>query len=680
MATPVYVEGFEHGVISASGGGLFSAVSNAPTADATIKRTGGYSMWCYKTVAAACFVAFPVQPASQTYEVGRFYVRVDAAPSTATGLLRWDTAGGVSFYITLSAARVLSASIIGGTERFGPTLSLGTWYRIDFRLYCGGATYTIDWQVEGVAQTQATLGSQAASTFSATLTRLGSSSSCTHDFHFDDVVISNTTGDYPISTLDTGVLGLPPNAAGTSNPGTYIQDNGSVVVNDATNPANVELDDVPFNGADYIKQTELDTALYAEVNFADIAETTILGAMAFLAYTSAATQANNGQTRIRDSNGQETTVFANDMSETSMFYKSAIVLTPSGGGTQAHVNALTGRVGYSSDATPDPYWQGLMIQVAYEEAAGEQHSGSSSVSGGGAIEATGNKTGKGSSTVSALGAIATLGFAAMFGISSISGGGSIATTGQKSASGISSISAGGEIVSSGGRTVFGSSSISGGGSIVATGLKDARAPTSVAGAGALSGSGTKSTTGASQISAGPGAEALGTKAGFGASEVSGGGAIVSYGTAEEAEEHSGASEVSGGGAVVSLGEKNGKGTSLVSGAGAEDATGRKSTTGASVVSDGGATLALGSKSALGASEVTGGGAITSEGHQVTFEEHSGSSVVSGGGSIESYGVKGAWHTDAVLPTPVERTAIAEDSKRMATASGKRTFEINRRRS
>jgi len=676
--TPVYVEGFEHGVISASGGGLFSAVTNAPTADATIKRTGGYSMRCYKTAAAACFVSLPTQPASQTYEVGRFYVRVDAAPSAATGLLRWDTAGAVSFYIGLSTARVINASIVGGTQQNGPTLELNTWYRIDFRLYCGGATYTIDWQVEGSAQTQATLGSQAASTFSTTTTRVGSSSSCTHDFYFDDVVISNTTGDYPIGP--GGVVGLSPNAAGASNLSTGIEDNGSVDVDDTTNPANIELDDVPFNGADYIKQVGVASTNYAAVAFADTAETTIHGAQAFLAYTSAAASpANSASAKIYDEDGVETDIFTGDMSESSAFYKSAICRTPTGGWDTAAVNALQGRVGYATDYAPVPYWQCLMIQVAYGT-GGESHSGSSSVSGGGAIEATGTKGGKGSSTISALGAIATLGFAAMFGLSSISGGGAIATTGQKSATGISSISAGGEIVATGGRTIFGSSSVSGGGVIVATGLKDARAPTSIAGGGALAGAGTKSTTGTSEISAGPGAEATGTKTALGVSVVSGGGAIESSGTSEEAEEYSGASEVYGGGAVVSLGEKNGKGTSLVSGAGAQEATGRKSTTGASVVSNGGAILALGSKSALGASEVTGGGAITSEGHQVTFEEHSGASIVSGGGVIESYGVKGIWQTDAILPTPSGRTVTAEDSKRTVAAnSSGRTVTVNRRR-
>ena len=678
MATLVYVEGFEHGVISASGGGLFSSITNAPTADATTRRTGAYSMRCYKTVAATCFVAFPTQPASQTYEVGRFYVRIAAAPSVETGLLRWDTAGGVSFYILLTAARAIKAQVIGGSAQTGPTLALDTWYCIDFRLYCGGATYTIDWQVDGSAPTQATLGSQVASTFSATATRFGSTASGTFDLYFDDVVISNATGDYPIG--EGGVIGLSPNAAGTSNPGTYIQDNAGNVVDDSTNPAYVELADVPFNGATYIKQTELDTNLYAEVGFEDTAETIIQGAKAFLSYMSASASANNGQTRIRDSDGQETTVFSNDMSESASFYKSAIVLTPSGGWTTAHVNALKARVGYSSDATPDPYWQCLMIQVAYEEVAGENYSGSSSVSGGGAQVAVGAKGGKGSATIGATGALVALGFAAMLGLSSISGGGSIAATGQKGASGISSVSGGGAIEATGGiiESYSGASEVAGGGAIEATGAKTGQSPGAVSGGGALTASGEKGGQSASTVAGGGALAGAGTKATSGASEVSGGGAIVAVGTAEEIEHYSGASEIAGGGSITALGEKGGEGAGVVSAGGALAATGTKAGSGASTVAGGGAFVDLGTKSASGTSEVSGGGAIVAEGGQIV--PVTGTSEISGGGMIESWGVKGRWITDCAIPKAVERTAEVTPSVRSKYAkSSKRSVTVKRRR-
>jgi len=382
----VWIEGFEHGVLSISGGGIVNSLTGAPTIDSTTKRTGGYSCRFYKTVAATCYFGKTIS-GSPTYLVGRIYFYFTTLPAANTFLLKAMTAaGGYPRIDYVLASQRIAMSVGGVGQQLGPVLSTGQWYRVDFRMYCGGATRTIDWAIDGVDQTQVSTA-VAASTFVSL--NVGSEISTTFDFYVDDIVLSATTGDYPIGA--GGVKGLSPNAGGASNPGTYIQDNGSVVVNDSTNPANVELDDVPFNGADYIKQTELNTALYAEVNFADTAETTILGAQAFLAYTSATTTANDGQTRIRDSNGQETTVFSGDMSETSAFYKSAIVLTPSGGWTMAHVNALTGRVGYSSDATPNPYWQGLMIQVAYEE--------------GGATQKSVNDAGTGSDSIDILGAI-----------------------------------------------------------------------------------------------------------------------------------------------------------------------------------------------------------------------------------------------------------------------------------
>lgn len=365
--TPVWIEGWEHGVISVSGGGIVnSIVGTAPIVQSTIKRTGGYAL--KSAAAAGTSNCLKTLAASSYYLVGRFYFYVASGqwPSLQTCILYGNINPYPCIFLTAGATEKKVGLGYSSTllQKSG-VITEDAWHYVDFYFNGSANPWTINASVDGVPLTQGT-AAYAAALMPGFCS--GIYNTCTGTVYFDDLVLSQTSGDYPIGA--GGVVGLSPNAAGTSNPGTYIQDNGSVVVNDATNPANVELDDVPFNGADYIKQTELDAALYAEVNFADTAQATIHGAQAFLAYSSEAVSANNGQTRIRDSNGQETTVFSGDMSETTMFYKSAIVLTPSGGWTMAHVNALTGRVGYSSDATPDPYWQGLMIQVAYVEGAG----------------------------------------------------------------------------------------------------------------------------------------------------------------------------------------------------------------------------------------------------------------------------------------------------------------------
>jgi hypothetical protein len=51
------------------------------------------------------------------------------------------------------------------------------------------------------------------------------------------------------------------------------------------------------------------------------------------------------------------------MSETFLFFKSAMVPPGSGPWTQSLVNGLAGRLGFATDANPEPYWQAMMLEV-----------------------------------------------------------------------------------------------------------------------------------------------------------------------------------------------------------------------------------------------------------------------------------------------------------------------------
>jgi hypothetical protein len=52
------------------------------------------------------------------------------------------------------------------------------------------------------------------------------------------------------------------------------------------------------------------------------------------------------------------------MSETTLTYASAVVTPAAAPWTQAAVNGLLTRIGYAGDANPDPYWDGLMLELA----------------------------------------------------------------------------------------------------------------------------------------------------------------------------------------------------------------------------------------------------------------------------------------------------------------------------
>jgi hypothetical protein len=145
----------------------------------------------------------------------------------------------------------------------------------------------------------------------------------------------------------------------------------------ATNfPAFGYLDESPWvstYNSDYVRQTTTDTAAYCEINFADTAQTTILGAAALLQYASATDAACTGGCTITNEDATVTTLWgavgalASYRTALVSSYISVIQPNPAGGWDAAAVNALKCRFGYSGDANPDPYWLAIMLEVAYSE-------------------------------------------------------------------------------------------------------------------------------------------------------------------------------------------------------------------------------------------------------------------------------------------------------------------------
>jgi hypothetical protein len=215
--------------------------------------------------------------------------------------------------------------------------------------------------VDGTAQTTSSLSGQTAAVM--TSVRFGSgAASHTATCWYDDVVISYTSADHPIGAHK--VLSLVPNADGTDSGGTNFTLTGGTT--------NWEvLDEWPADTTTYIAQTTASGTSYREVQFGDTTETTIWGVHGYLAYFAAGTAANNGTTRIVDSSGNTLTdIFSGDMSESSLFYKSAIIAAPGGSWTQAGLNGVKGRVGFSTDVSPNPRWSALLLQYAVPEASG----------------------------------------------------------------------------------------------------------------------------------------------------------------------------------------------------------------------------------------------------------------------------------------------------------------------
>jgi len=365
MPTPIWLTGFEYGLNpTVNGGGLFDTISGVPTVVTNPVASGVYALSISpsgSTVnARKTFAAMNVM-------VFRVKIRFDTLPSATSDIMYNPVAAGLSFRLryTFSTNKFSvgwGASFLGG-QSSSMTLETGVWYRIDFRITINTNPRTIEWKINGVDQTTSSYAETGSTTNGIIF---GSNATSTYTCFYDDMYVSQTPTDYPIG--DSAIYGKSPDSDGTHNAGTNVmEDQAGADIGVVT--AWDLLDNVPMNTtADYVRQAANGTGNYAEVNFADITQTVINGVSAILAYNSATATANTGATIIRRSDATEIEVYGTpatplDMSETALFYKSVVVTAPGGGWTQAEVNALKARIGYSSDANPDPYWQALMLEV-----------------------------------------------------------------------------------------------------------------------------------------------------------------------------------------------------------------------------------------------------------------------------------------------------------------------------
>lgn len=361
-ATPsaVKVTGFEHGAVSAAGLGIFSAVTGTgTTADSTVARAGTYSLKVTDAVGTANNVSLAFgAPATA---VVRVYVRLAALPAADVNeLLVLDALAGNDLRLGYQASsqRLTLRFANAAPTIASSTVAAGTWYQLDLRITASTDPRTASWQIDGVAQTAVTNVAGAASTIGAL--RLGSTVGAdTFTANYDDVLISATSGDYPIGAGT--VVGLRPDGMGTNVNATSFREDDGTAIDAATS---TRLDDSPMTSlTDYVRQQTIGANDYVELTFADTSTSCVVGVSALLAYHAAGSAANTGKTSVFDGT-TERIVLNGAMSVTALTYASVIVAPASAPWTPGAVNGLRARIGYSSDVTPNPYWDGLLLEVA----------------------------------------------------------------------------------------------------------------------------------------------------------------------------------------------------------------------------------------------------------------------------------------------------------------------------
>lgn len=371
MTTPVILTGFEYGVAdpNANGGGLFSFVAS-PSPNVQIissdKNTGVYCLQLEADGTNDAYVRWTL--ATPAIVVARQYIKIVTEPATAQIILQtFCTTSAASPRIYVNPATHVFELRAGATViATGPSYSTGIWYRIDWKADVSANPWNLYARIDGGTEFSGTSAQAADTIINYTI---GTTSTAAQKYLHDDVVISLTSGDYPIGAGGTELI--IPTSDGTHNAGVnVIEDNAGTDI--GTTTAYDKINSVPFSSATYIRQAANGTGNYAEVLFGDLVAnvSSIIGANVVLAYTSETTSANNGGCIVStDSFSTHTAVWGesgtlkdySDGSTSNLFYKNVVIT----GLNTSLVNAFKARMGYSSDASPDPYWIDLVIEVGY---------------------------------------------------------------------------------------------------------------------------------------------------------------------------------------------------------------------------------------------------------------------------------------------------------------------------
>src|SRR5215203_379903 len=190
----VWLTGFESGAVSSAGGGLFTTLTGAPTADGATFRNGAYSLRIADAAAGSTVGALKTFTATNVV-VARFAIRLSALPSVSSSLVYVDSATDLvfgydqpsqKFSLTLGASTATSAS----------TVSAGSWYVIDLRYDLRANPNLGDWRVDGVAQTQVT---RAAAASTANGFGLGATTNPSiYTAIVDDLLAANQANTHPL--------------------------------------------------------------------------------------------------------------------------------------------------------------------------------------------------------------------------------------------------------------------------------------------------------------------------------------------------------------------------------------------------------------------------------------------------------------------------------------------------
>ena len=360
--TPNFLTGIEHQMDTTAGGGLWSAgvSSGAGAVDTTIKRSGNASL--------------RLSPAPGPVYRGRLYNGLGITTMVMSFAIRLDTLPAADVYELAGVSTIAATSnyvslrYIAASNKFAigfptedilstSTVDAGKWYLIDLRLDVSTTTHTLDWRVDGVPQTGSTRTDVASSMYAA---GVGTGVAGTFTANYDDIVFSTVSANFPIGSAR--ILAVAPDGMGTSVGASDFVDDDSTAIDAASA---FRLVDVPAGtGTTHIRQTATAAGSYVEVTMGDTAEPCVRAAYGLVVYDPLNTnQINHGRTVAVDG-ATESVIHDGAMRANNTFMnpKSGPLTAASGTWSPAALNGLVLRIGYSTDANPQPRWHSLVVE------------------------------------------------------------------------------------------------------------------------------------------------------------------------------------------------------------------------------------------------------------------------------------------------------------------------------
>ena len=367
----------ECGIIA--GGAHWSFIASLPTYSTTTVRTGLRSLRVNPSAEARA--AAPGNAPNTDMAIFRVYFYVASNPTGDTFLMgaRAATANAAGLVFKSSDGQVYAGGSNGAAAftfgATGVTVTTGAWHRADIRVNSAANPWVVDAQIDGGTA----LSVSPAYGASATLRFIvGAVDSATCDIFYDDALGSATSGDYP---LGAGyVISYIPNADGTHNiagANDFERTLTGTDITNATTDAVLLIDDRPLESAagDFINGVAPPNATdYVEWQYENNAEATAPRTVeAIFGHHDAGGAGTNNFTVTlrRDATSDTSNIFSGTTNVgATMTFKRAHFATAPGGATwtTAIFDDLRSRF-LVSDASPDPYIDGVMLEAEFSGAA-----------------------------------------------------------------------------------------------------------------------------------------------------------------------------------------------------------------------------------------------------------------------------------------------------------------------